>query len=364
VLPSSEYDRKVYIYALADATPLVRGADAITRFVCEVLKTPPSPTTRITIAPGSGWFEFTSTDELWARASPPALPEVDLAKKNADAVLTEIEKKCSDANPDWPKGLKGLALLPPVVNLKRSAPELVMRPDDSGPDHWLYRAEPQVVLDGAGRTRAGVFGAAVEVRIGHMGRVISVRSRWTPLSGEKILTALSPYAPPEDYHAAGEDHEEEGEDGPPLVNYVLEGDGAPQFYLAPYYFTVSGHDIDISSASRFSLTVDFARIGQNTRDLTLLALASGGSGAYLYNWASYSFLKLEKGVREIGRGDTVRIGNAAGGADASRITIPNTPCVLMLNVKDSQTGAFKHAQTQVFPSPWTDDGASAATMMA
>ena len=153
---------------------------------------------------------------------------------------------------------------------------------------------------------------------------------------------MSPYQTPEDA---------EGELQPPFINYLLDGDGVPQFYLAPYYFASDGHDIGMSSASPFSLTVDVARVAQTSRDLTLVALASGGSGAYLYNWATYSLLAIEEGIREIGPGDKIRVDSGGGGADASLITIGNTPCVMLLNVKDSKTGAFKHCQQQVFPSP-------------
>lgn len=340
MLESSDYDQQVYVYALADPAVFVRESAAIARFVYGALKTAPSAKIRIVISPDSGWFEFTATDELWIRQAPPYLPTRAEAQKAAETILTDIEKACSDANPAWPKGLKGLALLPPVVNLKLATLALVARQDGRGLDHWLYRAEPRLVLDGGGRNTVGVFGAQVEVRIGHMGRPISVRSRWTPLSGEKILTPLSRYQTPEDA---------DGELQPPFINYLLDGDGVPQFYLAPYYFASDGHDIGVSSASPFSLTVDVARVGQTRTDLTLIALASGGSGAYLYNWATYSLLAIEDGIREIGTGDKIRIENA----DASRITIENVPCVMLLNVKDKSTttGAFKHCQYQVFPSP-------------
>ena len=65
-----------------------------------------------------------------------------------------------------------------------------MRPDGSAWDHWLYSAEPQLALDGGSKTRAGVFGAQIEVRIGQEGQPIGVCSRWTPLSGERKFTDL------------------------------------------------------------------------------------------------------------------------------------------------------------------------------
>jgi hypothetical protein len=357
----SDYDSRVYIYALADPADFVREIDPITRFFCAALQTQPGPTNRIALQPDSGWFAFTATDQLWDRTAPPYLLDAPAAKAAAEAMLRAVEKACSDANPAWPTTLKGRALLPPTATMKAVSLDLVARPDGRGFDHWLYRAEPQLVLDGARRRTAGVFGAEIEVRIGHMGRIIALRSRWTPLSGEKILAPLSPFVAAEDQHGAGEEHaHREGDqhdhvagDDVPLINYVLDGDGVPQFYLAPYYFANhAGHHFGISSASPYSLTVEFAQIEQTRRNLKLVARASGGSGDYLYNWATYSLLAMETGVREIGSGERVRIDTGEGKADVSVIVLDNTPCVVLVNVKDSRTGAFKHRQHQVFPSPW------------
>ena len=57
-------------------------------------------------------------------------------------------RACSDANPAWPSSLRGLALLPPVALLRRIGVHAVPRPDGSAWDHWTYRAQPRLVLDG------------------------------------------------------------------------------------------------------------------------------------------------------------------------------------------------------------------------
>ncbi len=340
--PSSPYDSQVYVYALAQPATFAQESNAITRLVLQALKVAPSVNNRLTLSADSGWFDFTAIDELWERGARPSLPEKAAAQRAAEAALTAVERACSDTNPVWPKTLAGLALLPPVGNLRRARLKLAARRDGSGPDHWLYRAEPQLVLDGGGKTRVGVFGAGIEVRIGHMGRVIGLRSRFSPLSGEKILTELSQFSAPDD----------SGGHSPPFINYILEGDGIPQFYLAPYYFQSDGHDIDVSSASPYSLTVDLARIDQTRTGLSLAAVARGGSGNYLYNWASYSLLAMAAGIRELGSGEPIRVEDDAGAATGSLISLDNTPSVALLNVKDTKTGAFKHVQQPIFPSPW------------
>jgi len=137
---------------------------------------------------------------------------------------------------------------------------------------------------------------------------------------------------------------------PPIVNFLLEGDGIPQHYLAPYYFQTDGHDITMSSASPWSLTVDVGRTKQGDTSMILTALAQGGSGDYRYNWAVYSLPDFNQGFKELGGGQTYVVDSREGKATSSSIEFPNGHYVVMLNVKDRATGAFKHHQQQVFSS--------------
>jgi hypothetical protein len=355
MLPSSSYDGQVYLYALANPDWFVEEGDAIIKLVFEALQTAPSNRHRVFISPDSAWVEYTALDELWTRRAPPSLPEQANALKAAEALLTQLEKKCSDANSAWPKGLRGMSLFPQVANLRRVSLEAVPRPDGSALDHWLYRAKPQLILDGGGKSRANVFGAQVEVRIGHMGQPISVRSRWQPLANERKLTTLSPYRAPEDDDA-------DQQSVAPVINYLLEGEGIPQYYLAPYYFVYDGDNAEVSSASPFSLTVDLAQPIQDKTHTTLAALAQGGSGDYIYNWAYYSIAQVEEGMHELGRGTMLQVKGPDGvSSTVSSIDIDNGAYIVMLNVKDRKTGAFKHHQQEVYsnPLPAQEDAAKA-----
>ncbi len=341
MLPSSSYDSQVYLYALANPEWFVDEAQSITRWVFEALQTTPTAQRRVELSPDSAWLEYTAVDELWNRRHAPSLPDRAAAQKIAEELLGRLEAKCSDANKSWPASLRGMALLPPVVNLRRVSITALRRPDGSGFDHWLYRAEPQLTLDGGGKTQAGVFGTHVEVRVGHMGQPISVRSRWQPLSGERKLTTLTPFngAPDDDANAS-----------PPVIKYFLEGAGVPQYYLAPYHFTYGDHDADMSSASPYSLTVDVGPLRQSGSFMTVAAVAQGGSGDYEYNWACYGINDVEAGIRELGPGESFPADGPAGGkATASSIDIDLGAYVILVNVKDRKTGAFKHRQQQVFP---------------
>ena len=346
-MPSaSAYDDKVRLYALADPALFAEQSDAITRFVFEALQVAPSDRHRVYVSPSSAWLQYTALDEVWDRRAPPALARKADALKAAEELLTRLQQRCSDTNRAWPGSLRGMALLPPVGMLRRAGLYAVPRPDGSAWDHWLYRAEPQLALDG-GLNRVGVFGAQVEIRIGHRGQPISLRSRWSPLSGEIKPTKLSPFQLPPDGEAdAG--NSEEGGGRSPLINFLLEGDGIPQYYLAPYYFLDDGDSMKMFSASPFSLTVDVRRSKQGASRMTLTALALGGSGDYVYNWALYSLARVENGIQEIGQG--------------SSIEIDNGNYVALVNVKDRATGAFKHHQQQVFSGPFRFDSTAERTL--
>ena len=242
--------------------------------------------------------------------------------------------------------MRGLALLPPIGLLRRIGVHAVPRPDGSAWDHWTYRAQPQLMLDGGSKTRADVAGTQVEVHVGHMGQVIGIRARWSPLSGEQQFTDLSPL--PTAAGAPGSFSGAAGTSGPE-VKYMHDGDGIPQFYLAPYWFVASGDgDVDVVSASPYSLTVGVDLTRQGPSGMRLTALASGGSGRYVYNWGAYTLAGIEAGIRTIGPGTQVTVDKGKTRATASTISLPIGAYIVLLNVKDSATGAFKHHQQQVF----------------
>jgi hypothetical protein len=359
---ASVYDQKARIYALADPASIFQESEAIQRAVFEALQIAPSSQHRLTISESSAWFDYVAVGELWERKKPPALPAPADALKAAEGLLAKLEQRCSAANRAWPARLQGVALLPPVGLLRRAGLHAVARPDGSAWDHWLYRAEPQLLLDGGAKTKAGVFGAQVEVRIGHLGQVIGVRSRWRPLSGERKFTDLTPFRAPEaGGGGAGSSNEKPQA---PILNFLLEGDGVPQHYLAPYYFQSSGDDVKTVSASPWSLTVDIGRTKQQTSRMTLTALAQGGSGDYLYNWAMYSLTDFNEGFREVGSGQTDIVESVEGRASASSLDFDNGHYVAMLNVKDRATGAFKHHQQQVFSSVFSSQSEEKGPLVA
>jgi len=177
MMSSSRYDDEVRIYALANPALISQESRAVQNAVFEAMQIVASDKHRLTLTESSGWMDYVAVDELWNRTSAPDLPESQAALKIAESVLGKIEQKCSDANDKWPERLRGIALLPPTGLLRRASLRAVPRPDSSAWDHWLYRAEPQLLLDGGAKKRAGVYGSQIEVRVGHHGHIIGVRSR-------------------------------------------------------------------------------------------------------------------------------------------------------------------------------------------
>jgi hypothetical protein len=351
---ASPYADKRRLYALADPQIVAQYAKQIAPVLGGALGTRDLGRCVISIPESGAWLRASLKDELWVRRTAPVMPTAELAQAAATKFLRDLDQACSASNAQWPKPLGDYVVLPPAAMLSRAEMVAVPRPDGSAWDHWLFRAEPQLMVDGVGVTRAGVFGAHVEVRIGDGGRIIDFVSRWRALTRERG------YADPRPFVA--DPNESEGQDKgplaadaqlPPVLGYLLEGDGIPQYYLAPYWFKSDGHSLSPSSASTWSLTVDIGRIGQDDREMTLLALARGGSGQYDYNWAAYRYEALLEGYRELDAGASQTVDTPDGRSTSSAVRLANGIWVAMVNVRDRSTGAFKHHQQLVFSSPFS-----------
>ncbi|HWS68626.1 MAG TPA: hypothetical protein VN325_38140 [Steroidobacteraceae bacterium] len=354
VSSGSPYAGKSRLYALADPEPIVREADRIASVLRGLMGVREPAGCVVAIAQTGAWMRASLKNEVWTRQAPPALPSSTDAKATATKFLQNLEKACSPSNSQWPQTLADYMMIPPVAQLNLCELIVVPRADGSAWDHWLYRAEPQLLVDGAGTTRIGVFGAHLELRIGDGGRVVDFVMRWRALTRERH------YAQPLPYTAATENSGNEdlgplaaAAQLPPVQGYLLEGDGIPQYYLAPYWFKSDGHSVSPISASDWSLTVDIGRVQQGDETMTVMALAQGGSGQYDYRWAVYRYDAILSGYQQL-TGDSVQsVDSANGRATSSEIELQNGIWVAMVNVRDRVTGAFKHHQQLVFSSPFS-----------
>lgn len=338
---------QVRVYALLNPAQLVAERQAIQQIFFKILRVTDPAAHSVTISESSGWISYVAKEELWVRRYPPVLPNAEDARRRTEAFLAALAAATSPGAQGWPKGLEQVSLLPRLMRpVQISA---VARPSGDVFDHWLYRAQPRLALDVSGRQTAAVFGSHIEVRVGERGQIISFRSRWRPLSGERATADLAPFTRPPSDHDEQSGGREQGRgdgDAAPPIGYLLEGEVTPQYYLAPYYFMSDGDMLRMVSACSFALTIDFGR-SQGAESMLVTALASGGSGDYAYNWAAYALDRADEGYVEIGPGQSVQVEADGGPAIVSGVELPNGAYIVMVNVRDRLTGAFKHAQQQV-----------------
>ena len=350
-----DYDEsQARIHAFADPAPFRRHRDLVSKIVQGTLGVAAYDAQAVHLSEASAWLSFRAPGELMARAHP-MLPSRDDAKRIAREALTAIEKACSGANDAWRSTIGTTPLLPPVRKLSETALAAVPRPDGSTYDHWLYRLAPTLALDGTGRRSAPVLGAQVEVRVGHGGRVIGLSSRWHPLSGAVKYAPMSPFTPPKG-EDEGDGHKGHEGRGLPSIQFVLDGDDAQQYYLSPYHARVEDHALALYSASPWSLTADIGRVRQGRSTMTLVALAEGGSGQYSYHWGVIAQMGLGSFV-DLGRGSSY-----PSHSSASQLELPNGTYLVVLNVLDRATGAFKHHRQMV--AAWAFESPGAQALLA
>ena len=359
IMSGDEIPDRLPLHALADP----RSIEAMKPWIEMVLRTIFAPGTRkhqIAVCKSTGWISYIEPDELW-RERPPALPrDLAAARSIAEGVLVRLMSALSvTANDTLERNTGVQSLLPALmqpVELK-----LVAHPQRIGQAaHWLYRAQPMIPL-GNGK-RAAVFGADLAVRIGDGGRIIAFHSNYRPLTAERINARHTPFAsawanmPLKPGHGGaegGHDHGHSGHsgEGQHRLVYVQEGQGIPQYYLAPFYMLNAGHIFTMVSASAWSLTGVFTVT--NSEESTEVSLVvSGGSGEYQFEWARMDEARFADGVIFMGAGSSAV---AAPGSDfpmrVGSVTLPLVNALMMVNVRDARTGAFAHFQRQIGSDP-------------
>ena len=333
---------EVRIYGLANPLLLYDESDSIGRIVLRVLGVTDAGRHAVTISDSSGWLQYEDRFERFDRSDPPRLPDANLARQAAESLLRMLAAALSPVGTEWPANLRGITPLPPVF--RPAGLLFIASPRGTVSDHWLFRAQAYLTASGDGRVSAPVLGGQVEVRIGDSARIIGYVGRWRALSGEILRVPMT--------QSASNTAEDGASAPPPRLTYALEGDGIPQYYLAPYHLTENGDDLALTSASQYSLIVNLVQ--EDTEDGTeLTAFVSGGSGDYAFSWATYSFDDvLDVGIKDLGPGRARSLSNEVeGGPAVSSINVSLAARVVLLNVKDRATGAFKHHQEQIFSRP-------------
>jgi hypothetical protein len=337
---------KARIYALANPLLLKRQEERIKKIFQDLLRVSDPARYQVTVGETSGWIEYTDVEGLWSKGPRPQLPNAQQAKRRAEDFLGSLmQRLASMANAQDSQSFRNVILLPALPKQPLEL-GLVPRPNEPVFDHWLYRTQPQLRLGPASRELIPVFGSSVDLRLGGQGQVIYYRARWRPLLREYRDVVLNPYS-----GSAGHHEHPSGKESLPQLVYVLDGDGIPQYYLSPYYLVNEGHAFAMESACAFSLTVSIARTALSN-GMALTVTVRGGSGNYAFRWAAYSLDQvLESGFRELGTGSQSLVRSEEREDKQSTVFLSPGAYVVMVNVKDRKTGAFRHHQQQVHSVP-------------
>lgn len=341
---------RVAVYALAHPAVLSDEQDVVVRLLRQELGAADASRHQIHISASSGCIGYVDQQDLWNRPWPAILPAATEARGRAEDFLRRWIATLSPANRQLPPSLLEVEAVPTQLRPVQLA--MVPRGDGKGWDHWLYRMQPALVATRPGRRVADIFGALVEVRVGEYGRIVGFNSRWRPLAHERIFVDLKPPVVEADQTKTANQPSGGRQESEPILVYVLDGDGVPQFYLAPYYMKNHGHDIEIEGASAYSLSVQISR-EQREGEMILTAHVDGGSGDYAFNWALYPLDEFAEGLRILGSGAVSAEPSSRKIIKTSTVRVANGVYVVLVNVKD-RTGAFKHHQQQVFASPFPD----------
>jgi hypothetical protein len=232
----------------------------------------------------------------------------------------------------------------------------VPRPDGMAFDHWRYRLEPRV-QGIRGRAAVPVYGAALELRIDAVGKIVSYQARWRPLSGRRIRRPFRPFVPPPPPEGSHRTHEEGALRS--SLAYYQEGDAIPQVHLSAYHMVNVGHVWTAVSASDMSLVIDF--VPKAIPDgIEVWAVVSGSGDRVQFAFASRPADDPTADVVDLGvhEGRTFEAENAPA-VVACKVTLPVGTHVLMVNVEDRATGAFKHYAEMIANAPIADADAPA-----
>lgn len=339
-------EKPVSIYALASPSSVTSLARDVRRTLLQLLRVPDEERHRVHVSPGSGWIEYRDIDVAQSVDGVRTPADSEPARKVAETFLREFRARCSELQSRAPD-FDTRAFLP---SLRPLDCEAIPARSGRGWTHFLYRAQPTLPLRPGGSS-VDVLGTAVQVRISPQGRVIGFMSSWRPLSGERIQARfLAATSHEEESHEHEHEHEHAPANEESELVYILDGDGVPQYYLAPYHRPLEEHGA-IAGASPYSLTIEFVvRPLEDEPGARVTAIVAGGSAGYRFAWGRCALGGTDdEGFADLGETQGERVTDAEERAfGASAITLPPGTWVVFVNVKDILTGAFKHYQQVVF----------------
>jgi hypothetical protein len=312
----SESRETITVYELIDADRLVENATRIGELL---FRMPRGGVGRsFAVSPICGWLLYSDHTQLRRSRRKRRLPD------DAAAARAAARRFLAAAAAQAP-ALRALGL-PPLfpAQLEDAETTLVFHPRLPQVDHWLCRLTPHLSTRTADNESVPVIGSSIDLRIGELGEVIGLSSRWRP-----CVRGLSrPATAHPERAGVGATHSQ-----PPQQVYLLAGQNAPQRFLAPYWIETGEEHPGLIPASDCSLLATIVEL-ERADGVELWAAVAGGSGQYDLSWATWSLLLPQDGFRELG--------------STLSVFVPLGVHNVALNVQDRATGAITQTQSTVY----------------
>jgi hypothetical protein len=277
------------------------------------------------VHPASGYLFYADYAELWRNTEGSGLPsDKDEAERIARGFFEDANRRIAGSRPLAQERVPRLF----PEDMRPMWIGAVVAKGTAIPDHWLCQFGAYLSADGDRTAR--VEGAAIGVRIGRSGKIVSLSSRWRPVTGDVLSAEPSDPAEKNPISApsagsiqrpiaaeitpislpAGPIPSEQSTeaDNPPEYLFWLADENAPQSFLAPVLLKRNDDDATIEAASAHSLHVE---IWQRPAEdgIELLAVPVGGSGKNEYRWTYWTHDSLfVDGLQDLGTSQTAQLG--------------------------------------------------------
>lgn len=348
----------LYLYKLVDTEVLIRNQEMLKAALCYGQKVSDFD---FFINPVSGWIRLRHKKNIHSDSVKKNLPtDSGKAREIAESYFRKVNEIMQNDRRIKESDLPLLF----SMKLNHAYTSYVPHKDSPFADHWLSRFRIQLLhgLDTDIRY-AEVLGAAVDIRIGDGGKIISLSYSFRPWTERKIISVDQSKLPDtkveeeEEIHSHGETeisephNEKEPATASPAsvidyftelfakdyrIRYQMHGINYAQQYLSPDLSALAGHHLISFPLTIYTLNVRI-KYWISGDSLELEAVVIGGSGNVEYEWAYWKIQEYGKGITTAGTSQTV--------------IIPKDTFNVAIFARDSFTGETAQNQVMTFLNP-------------
>jgi hypothetical protein len=286
--------------------------------------------TKFTISRGGGWISFAEPAKLWSEGKKQSLPSTEGDARVAALRFFDGRREAMKTSRAFiESGLP--SLIPPQDWLTKPGVFPIPHPRRRQFDHWICRFGISLrCSDVAREPRAEVLGAGIDLRLGDGGEVIAADWRWRP--------AVNPYPRPRLARP----------EGARRIVYQFNDEAARQMFLAPYYEVLDGEDVRLVPASDRSLACNIMS-SEGAGSVTLVAVASGGSGNYAYTWGRIAVAAFPPVIELLSGATDLHLDVDGGPTIVSQVEFGAQAGDVLLHVVDRATGAVIQMRHAIYP---------------